>query len=84
MSLPITGYNQILPIIERLPPREKLRLAVYLIRQAENHLDVPSSNIQAVLDFAGTWEGDDLDDLLDLVYATRSPVTWRQENDLPA
>jgi len=80
----LTGYNQILPIIERLPPRDKLRLAVYLIRQVGNHMDVFSSNVQSVLDFVGTWEGDDLDDLLDLVYATRSPVTWRQENDLPA
>ncbi len=77
-------YSHILPLIEKLPPLEKLRLAAYLINQAQGLLSSSHSNLQSVLEFSGTWEGDDLDDCLDLVYATRSPVTWRPESDLSA
>ena len=82
MSTPT--LDQVLILANQLSIRDQARLVAQLTPQIAQALDrpadlspAPQSSSQAILQalqLAGPWEGDDLDDRLSTVYATRSQV----------
>jgi hypothetical protein len=85
----MTNKELLIQEIENLPP-ELIIEALYLIRSIKtNHITVSShqekltyrpASGRSVLRHAGTWEGDDFDKCLQLVYATRGKAKFDDNN----
>lgn len=78
----MTTLDAVVTLAQQLRAADQLRLIARLAPALANSLpdesvDAEPGNAQALLaalDQIGAWEGDDLDDLRNLVYATRSQV----------
>ncbi|NJO83093.1 MAG: hypothetical protein HC828_09920 [Blastochloris sp.] len=77
--------DQVRDLVNQLPLRDQARIATEIAQRIEHALEpepaptAPRGSPQAILDAvkrAGPWEGDDLEELLELVYATRSQVAF--------
>ncbi len=79
----MTNKELLIQEIETLPP-ELLTEALDLIREIKNnHIEKHSitnklnlSTAEDLLEFAGTWEGNDIRECLQLVHDTRMPLEF--------
>ncbi len=97
MMAPLMTVEQILAAARHLSVRDKIRLIARLSPEVEQALDaatpdagestgLPLTRMGApaasLLDVTGTWSGDDVETCLQIVYATRQPVSAEEDAEL--
>lgn len=55
----------------------RVRLTVLSVEEMKDNPETRFSTAGSLLKFAGTWEGDDLQQCLDLAYRTRGPAEFK-------